>query len=70
MKNTIIVFALSALSGCQAGGGWNKHGATEQEFRTASYECERDSRQANFGQIVNTMFIRCMQSKGWYWQKQ
>ncbi len=51
---------------------WVKNGATPDDFRRDSYECERDSRQSGYyggglaGSINMTEFAkRCMRAKGY-----
>lgn len=66
-----------ALTGCaDEPWQWTKPGATQAEFQTAAYECERDTRMAarSFGygvvaQIEAEAFAtRCMNARGFYKQ--
>jgi hypothetical protein len=66
------LFVLSAvlalpLTGCMK-LVWAKRGATVAEFKTDSYECERDSRQVTYrrGESRTAFFNRCMDARGWY----
>jgi hypothetical protein len=66
-----IIVCMSALSGC-AQNVWNKTGATQQDFATDQYACERDARQSGgFGTgfagaiEVQGYFNRCMGAHGW-----
>lgn len=72
MKRLIAVGILLVVAGC-ARTIWNKPGASQQDFATDSYACEKDARQsgyfgggfvgaANFQGFVN----RCMVAHGWY----
>ena len=60
-----------ALTGC-AQNVWNKPGASQQDFVTDQYGCERDARQSGgfgtglVGAIeVQNYFNRCMGAHGW-----
>lgn len=73
MKRYLIcTIALTAfLVGC-ANTVWVKSGATEDDFKKADYECEKDTRQSrDFGEGVmgalrmKEFYQKCMVSKGW-----
>jgi hypothetical protein len=67
----VSVAALVALTGC-AHPVWIKGGASQQDFATDSYECERDSRQSGYygsglaGAVNMQGFMnRCMEARSW-----
>jgi hypothetical protein len=69
-----VVLTLTAfvLCGCAAPKIWNKTGATQSDFASDSYACEKDSRQSGYfgggiaGQInMQNFFDRCMVAHGW-----
>lgn len=70
------VMALS-VAGCGDDGVWTKQGATYADYRTASYECERDTRMSavSFGTSIlaqhyaQEFFAKCMNTRGFYLQK-
>lgn len=66
----IVCIALS-MSGCTS-AQWTKAGATQQDFATDSYDCEKDARQSGYygsglaGAInMQGFFNRCMNAHGW-----
>jgi hypothetical protein len=68
----MLLFFLSIL-GCAPRWHWAKRGATQQDFMSDSYECERDARQSGyFGQgmygLVNFQLFqeRCLMARGYY----
>jgi hypothetical protein len=73
--NIIKVIAIGAigfsLASC-ATTGWDKPGATQQDYATDSYNCEKDMRQGGyygsglFGALNAQSFEdRCMVAHGW-----
>jgi hypothetical protein len=59
------------MSGCTS-AQWTKAGATQQDFATDSYDCEKDARQSGYygsglaGAInMQGFFNRCMNAHGW-----
>lgn len=69
----VLLYALSLL-GC-APTLWSKPGATQQDWATDSYVCERDARQSGHfgGGIVGAVnlksfYERCLVSKGYQQQ--
>jgi hypothetical protein len=79
MKNlpVTLTVALLALSACGAPKVWNKAGATQQDFATDSYACEKDSRQSGYygGGLVGAINMqefnnRSMIAHGWYLSSQ
>jgi membrane-associated protease RseP (regulator of RpoE activity) len=74
MKLNIVVAVCATgfvLSGC-ASTVWVKDGATQQDFATDSYSCERDMRQSGYygGGILGVLNAqdfeaRCMVAHGW-----
>ena len=63
---------LSAVAGCAPTHVWIKTGATQQDFATDSYECERDARQSGYfgGGLIGALNMqqftqRCMVARGW-----
>jgi hypothetical protein len=72
---TLSLVTAAILTGCASPTVWNKSGATQQDFATEQYACERDSRQSGgfdsglIGAIeVQGYFNRCMVAHGWYLQ--
>jgi hypothetical protein len=70
------VLAIVALTGC-AQKVWNKPGATQQDFQTDSYACEKDARQSGYfgGGLAGAINFqgfeaRCMNAHGWYLEQQ
>jgi hypothetical protein len=75
----LAVFWLLVLSACGGNGSlfdaprtYTKPGATQQEFVTANYECQRDLRQAGYDSFFhatfgeNQIYVQCMNAHGWY----
>ena len=73
MKTIVLVVAvLIGITGCAAPMVWQKSGATQSDYNTDSYACEKDSRQSGYygGGIAGALamkdfFKRCMVSKGY-----
>jgi len=73
----LIVAACSfSLAAC-APTVYVKPGASQQDFITDKYSCDRDAHQSgNFGTglaaaiAINEYFGECMNAHGWYAQKQ
>jgi hypothetical protein len=74
----LILLAAMTASGC-ADGRWVKPGATDADYRTASYECEKDflsvapvrfgkpAAVAIWNSIDRSGFVKqCMEAKGWH----
>lgn len=56
------------LSGCATqGGGWDKPGATEQDFHVDRGQCIAQSYAAPTPFQQAAIMAGCMQGKGWYW---
>ncbi len=76
--NRAMGFVLVGLTLCGcATNVWNKPGATQQDYATDSYNCEKDMRQSGYygsgilGAINAKNFEeRCMFAHGWTLQKQ
>ena len=73
---TAFVLTLG-LSACAAPKVWNKAGATQQDYATDSYMCEKDSRQSGYfgGGVIGALNMqdfdnRCMVAHGWYLSNQ
>ncbi len=71
MRGLLVVAMVAALAGC-ARIIWSKPGATQQDYATDSYACERDMRQSLYfggglvGQANAQSFMnRCMVAHGW-----
>jgi hypothetical protein len=77
VHRTIFVLALGlSLSAC-AQRIWNKPGATQQDFATDSYACEKDARQSGYfgGGLTGALNMqefddRCMVAHGWHLSNQ
>lgn len=70
-KTRLWLLLCVAMTAC-ATPKWDRPGATQQDFNTDSYACERDMRQSGYygGGIAGAMNAqsfqqRCMVSKGW-----
>jgi hypothetical protein len=70
-------FLAILLSGCGPRAVWVKPGASQQDFTTDRYSCERDTRQSGYfgtgliGAInMQHFFDSCMNAHGWYLQQQ
>jgi hypothetical protein len=69
MKRFGTALAVMCLTGCGP-TIYEKPGASTQEFKAASYACERDLRQSYVGPFEQAGFVeRCMNAKGWVAQK-
>jgi hypothetical protein len=74
MLRCVFPFLIAAqLCACAPQAKWHKEGATEQDFATDSYECERDARQSGYYGtglvgVVNMrgFYRRCMGARGYY----
>ncbi len=74
MKSIIILALL--VSACSPQLYWYKPDISREQFAKDEYSCERDVRSANYPvdlsfaveqqQALQDMFVRCMQSKGYY----
>lgn len=56
---------------------WTKPGATEQDYYTDTYACEKDARQSGYfggglagAFAMQDFFARCMRAKGWTGRRQ
>lgn len=56
------------LAGCAQEGGWNKYGASQQDFYEARGDCVSRAFVAPTPYQQNMIIIGCMQSKGWFWE--
>lgn len=71
LKLAKLIAAVVLLSSC-APKTFYKPGASQQEFVTTKYECEKDTRQSNFGGglagalSANNFAVECMHAHGWY----
>ena len=72
MRSCSVLFAAIILCGCATPRVWNKPGASQSDFASESYSCEKDSRQSGYfgggiaGQInMQSFFDRCMVAHGW-----
>lgn len=68
----ITAAVVAALTGCASPMVWNKYGATQQDYQTDSYACEKDARQSGYfgggfqGAInMRDFFKHCMVAHGW-----
>ena len=69
----LSVLASLTLAGCtNQQRVWTKDGATEQDFKTDKYECEKDARQSGYygsGLIgiynMQQFASQCMEAHGW-----
>ena len=71
MKNALLLATL-ILCGCATPRVWNKPGATQSDFASDSYSCEKDSRQSGYfgtgiaGALnMQSFFDKCMVAHGW-----
>lgn len=55
------------LSGCAAEGGWDKPGATDQNFAMDRGQCVAQAYAAPSSFQQQAIIIGCMQGKGWNW---
>jgi hypothetical protein len=69
----LAILGSVALSACAPQSVWTKAGATDQDFATDSYDCERDARQSSYygsglaGAVNMQGFAnRCMVAHGWH----
>lgn len=65
-------FLVVAILGCASPTIWDKAGATQQDFRVDSYNCEKDTRQSGYfgGGLaasfeMRDFYARCMIARGW-----
>lgn len=59
---------LLLLAGCATKqGGWDKPGATEQDFHKDRGQCVAQAYAAPTTFQQSAIVIGCMQGKGWYW---
>jgi hypothetical protein len=72
MTRWLVFFATLCLTAGCAQRVWVKPGATEQDFATDSYHCERDVRQSGYygGGLIGAanmqeFFSRCMVAAGY-----
>jgi hypothetical protein len=70
-EQVVLLGAALALVGC-ASTVWNKPGATQQDYATDSYACEKDARQSSYfgGGIIGAINVdnfvsECMVAHGW-----
>lgn len=77
MRRIAASVVLLALGACATPDYWVRHNATQQEFDTDSYACERDVRQSGYygtGYVgasnAKSFMRRCMGAKGWTRQSQ
>jgi hypothetical protein len=79
MKRTFGILGATCLilSACGAPKVWVKSGATQQDYATDSYACEKDARQSMYfgGGLVGALNMqdfagRCMVAHGWYLSSQ
>jgi hypothetical protein len=70
-KTALTIVACLNLADC-APRVWLKDGATQADYNTDSYSCEKDVRQStHFGEGIpgalnmREMYARCMQAHGW-----
>ncbi len=77
MRKLIIPFVFSLTACANQQRIWTKDGATEQDFRTDKYECEKDARQSGYfgGGLVGAANMsgfasRCMEARGWSLEEQ
>ena len=66
----LLVFSLTSCANQQR--VWTRDGATDQDFTTDKYECEKDVRQSGYfgaGLIgaanMSNFAARCMEARGW-----
>lgn len=57
------------LVGCAKEGGWDKSGATSQDFYQDRGQCVAQSFAAPTAGQQQMIMIGCMQGKGWYWRE-
>jgi hypothetical protein len=57
------------LIGCAKEGGWDKPGATDQDFHADRGQCIAQSYQAITAYQQQAIMAGCMQGKGWYWRE-
>jgi hypothetical protein len=70
-KEVVLGLAIACLTAC-AQALWDKPGATQQDFATDSYGCERDARQSGYfgGGIIGAInfqnfYERCLVARGY-----
>lgn len=63
------LFVLILLLGCAKEGGWDKPGATEQDFHVDRGQCVAQSFASPTNYQQQAIMIGCMQGKGWYWRE-
>jgi hypothetical protein len=69
---SIVVCITAFMFGCAPANQWVKAGASQQDFSTDSYDCEKDARQSGYygGGLVGAVnmqafFNRCLGAHGW-----
>jgi len=72
----LCAIALMVVGGCANNNVWVKPGASQQDFITDRYSCNKDAHQSNFGSGLagaideSNFFGQCMNAHGWYLEKQ
>ena len=77
MRNIALMGAVAlCLAGCAPTRVWVKPGATQADFNTDEYSCEKDARQSGyfgtgFVGVANMQgfYSRCMVAHGWHFQQ-
>lgn len=76
MKNLTIIAGLALVLGGCAQTIWLKPGASQQDFVSDQYSCNRDTHQSgHFGEgligaiNMQEFYDSCMNAHGWYAQK-
>lgn len=72
----ITASVIAVLSGCASRRVWVKPEATQQDFVSDSYSCEKDVRQSGYygtgliGAVnAEAFYSRCMNAHGWYLER-
>jgi hypothetical protein len=66
MKRTLLILV---LAGCATDGGWEKQGATPEQWHMDRGACIAQMESVSFADTYQRarLFAGCMQSRGWYW---